>query len=99
MTNTMRNISSVFCSFLSDESGQDLIEYALVAAIIALGAIVAMTGLATTISRSIYHRRNEADQRALTPHKRIRLVLCSIGSRAISRDSRDDNWQAVDGTR
>jgi pilus assembly protein Flp/PilA len=50
MTNTMRNISSVFCSFLSDESGQDLIEYALVAAIIALGAVTAMTTLATTIA-------------------------------------------------
>jgi pilus assembly protein Flp/PilA len=46
----MRNISSVFCSFLSDESGQDLIEYALVAAIIALGAVAAMTALATSIS-------------------------------------------------
>jgi pilus assembly protein Flp/PilA len=52
MTNTMRNISSEFCSFLSDESGQDLIEYALVAAIIALGAIVAMTTLATTITNA-----------------------------------------------
>jgi pilus assembly protein Flp/PilA len=52
MTNTMRTISSEFCSFLSDESGQDLIEYALVAAIIALGAIVAMTTLATTITNA-----------------------------------------------
>jgi pilus assembly protein Flp/PilA len=33
-----------------DESGQDLIEYALVAALIALGAIVAMKSLATGIS-------------------------------------------------
>ena len=33
-----------------DESGQDLIEYALVAALIALGAIAAMQGLATGIS-------------------------------------------------
>lgn len=36
-------------SLLHDESGQDLIEYALVAAVIALGAIVAMKGLATAI--------------------------------------------------
>jgi pilus assembly protein Flp/PilA len=35
--------------FISDESGQDLIEYALVAAIIALGATAAMT----TVSRDI----------------------------------------------
>ena len=34
---------------ISDESGQDLIEYALVAAIIALGATAAMT----TVSRNI----------------------------------------------
>ena len=34
----------------ADESGQDLIEYALVAALIALGAITAMKGLATGIS-------------------------------------------------
>jgi len=35
---------------LRDESGQDLIEYALVAALIALGAITAMKGLASGIS-------------------------------------------------
>jgi pilus assembly protein Flp/PilA len=39
-----------FCNFVRDESGQDLIEYALVAAIIALGATAAMTSLATSIS-------------------------------------------------
>jgi pilus assembly protein Flp/PilA len=33
-----------------DESGQDLIEYALVAALIALGSVIAMKGLATGIS-------------------------------------------------
>ena len=32
-----------------DESGQDLIEYALVAALIALGAITAMSGLTNSI--------------------------------------------------
>ena len=37
-------------AFIRDESGQDLIEYALVAAIIALGATAAMTSLAGTIS-------------------------------------------------
>jgi pilus assembly protein Flp/PilA len=35
---------------LRDESGQDLIEYALVAALIALGAVAAMNDLATGIS-------------------------------------------------
>jgi pilus assembly protein Flp/PilA len=35
--------------FVQDESGQDLIEYALVAGLIGLGAITAMSGLATSI--------------------------------------------------
>jgi len=34
----------------NDESGQDLIEYALIAALIALGAIAAMGGLSNSIS-------------------------------------------------
>jgi pilus assembly protein Flp/PilA len=46
----MKKINNIFSTFLSDESGQDLIEYALVAAIIALGAVAAMTSLATGIS-------------------------------------------------
>ena len=37
-------------NLLRDESGQDLIEYALVAALIALGSVLAMKGLATGIS-------------------------------------------------
>ena len=37
---------------LRDESGQDLIEYALVAALIALGAVAAMGALANEISNS-----------------------------------------------
>ena len=39
----------MFLAFAKDESGQDLIEYALVAALIALGAIAAMTGLSGKI--------------------------------------------------
>ncbi len=35
--------------FLCEESGQDLIEYALVAAVIALGAIVSMSTMASHI--------------------------------------------------
>ena len=37
-------------TLLKDESGQDLIEYALIAAIIATGAVAAMGTLATDIS-------------------------------------------------
>jgi pilus assembly protein Flp/PilA len=43
-------------AFIRDESGQDLIEYALVAAIIALGATAAMTSLAGTISSTFSKR-------------------------------------------
>jgi pilus assembly protein Flp/PilA len=46
----MKNLKHILSSLLSDESGQDLIEYALVAALIALGATAAMSTLAGTIS-------------------------------------------------
>jgi len=46
----MKKIKHVFASFVKDESGQDLIEYALVAGLIGLGAVVAMTGLSGKIS-------------------------------------------------
>jgi pilus assembly protein Flp/PilA len=37
---------------LHDDSGQDLIEYALVAALVALGAVAAMRGLKNSIGNS-----------------------------------------------
>jgi pilus assembly protein Flp/PilA len=46
----MNSLKGTLSRLLSDESGQDLIEYALVAAIIALGATAAMSALATSIS-------------------------------------------------
>jgi pilus assembly protein Flp/PilA len=36
-------------NFFNDESGQDLIEYALVAALVALGSVAALNGLASNI--------------------------------------------------
>jgi pilus assembly protein Flp/PilA len=39
-------------NFLTDESGQDLIEYALVAAVVGLGAVASLNSLATSISGS-----------------------------------------------
>jgi len=44
---------NVISSFRNDESGQDLIEYALVASLIALAAVAAMTTVGTKI-QSIY---------------------------------------------
>jgi pilus assembly protein Flp/PilA len=45
----MKNFKQILSSLLKEESGQDLIEYALVAALIALGATAAMSSLAGTI--------------------------------------------------
>ncbi len=42
----------ILCHLLRDESGQDLIEYALVAAIIALAAVAAMSTLANNITNA-----------------------------------------------
>lgn len=43
---TMRNLTN---AFIEDQSGQDLVEYALVLALIALAATVSMKALATSI--------------------------------------------------
>ena len=48
----MQNVSRIISKLLSDESGQDLIEYALVAGLIGLGAVVAMGKLSNTIGNS-----------------------------------------------
>jgi pilus assembly protein Flp/PilA len=48
----MKNYKHVFAAFLKDESGQDLIEYALVAGLIGLGAVVAMTSLSGKIGNA-----------------------------------------------
>ncbi|HUB18628.1 MAG TPA: Flp family type IVb pilin [Acidobacteriaceae bacterium] len=46
----MNSPSRLLRSLLHDESGQDLIEYALIAALIAIAAIAAMRGLSNKIS-------------------------------------------------
>jgi pilus assembly protein Flp/PilA len=48
----MKKIKQAFIAFMKDESGQDLIEYALVAGLIGLGAVVAMTGLSGKIGNA-----------------------------------------------
>jgi pilus assembly protein Flp/PilA len=45
----MKNWKQILSNLWMDESGQDLIEYALVACLIALAATTAMSSLATTI--------------------------------------------------
>lgn len=48
----IKQIKQAVASFMQDESGQDLIEYALVAGLVALGAIAAMTGLSGKIGNA-----------------------------------------------
>ena len=45
----MANLKELFIRLLQEDSGQDLIEYALVAALIALGALAGMRTLANDI--------------------------------------------------
>ena len=44
--------------FIREEDGQDLIEYALLAAIIAIGAVVAMRALSTQINNTFQTTAN-----------------------------------------
>jgi pilus assembly protein Flp/PilA len=48
----MKNMKHMLSAFLNDESGQDLIEYALVAALVGLGAVAAMKGLSNAVGNS-----------------------------------------------
>jgi pilus assembly protein Flp/PilA len=48
----MKKIKQAFITFMKDESGQDLIEYALVAGLIGLGAVAAMSGLSGKIGNA-----------------------------------------------
>jgi len=45
----MANLKELLLRLVQEDSGQDLIEYALVAALIALGALVGMKALANDI--------------------------------------------------
>lgn len=45
-------MKNMFKAFVQDESGQDLIEYALVAALVGLGAVAAMQGLSNSIANT-----------------------------------------------
>ncbi|HEY6448052.1 MAG TPA: Flp family type IVb pilin [Acidobacteriaceae bacterium] len=46
----MKSGKLLLTRFLNDESGQDLIEYALIAALIALVAVAGLNGLASSIN-------------------------------------------------
>jgi pilus assembly protein Flp/PilA len=46
----MKNMKQILKNLMTEESGQDLIEYALVAALVGLGSVAAMGSLANSIS-------------------------------------------------
>lgn len=48
-----KNGPGTMARLLLEEDGQDLIEYALVAALIGLGAVASLRGLATRISSAL----------------------------------------------
>jgi pilus assembly protein Flp/PilA len=52
MENNMKNLNQILKNLISEESGQDLIEYALVAALVGLGSVASMQSLATSISNT-----------------------------------------------
>jgi len=48
----MKNMKQLLKNLMSEDSGQDLIEYTLIAALIGLGAVAALKGLGTTVSNA-----------------------------------------------
>ena len=48
----MNQFKQAVSRLIHDESGQDLIEYALVAALVGLGAVTAMKGLSNAITNA-----------------------------------------------
>lgn len=48
----MKNMKQLLNSLIKDDSGQDLIEYALVAALVGLGAVAAMKGLSNSVGNT-----------------------------------------------
>jgi pilus assembly protein Flp/PilA len=48
----MKNMKQLLKNLIAEESGQDLIEYALVAALVGLGSIASMQGLASSIANT-----------------------------------------------
>jgi pilus assembly protein Flp/PilA len=50
LENKMKNMKQLLQNLMAEESGQDLIEYALVAALVGLGSVASMQGLATSIA-------------------------------------------------
>jgi pilus assembly protein Flp/PilA len=52
---TMQTMRKLFTNLIADDSGQDLIEYALVAALVGLGAVAATGSLKSSILSTFHH--------------------------------------------
>jgi len=48
----MKKMTQLLKNLMTEESGQDLIEYALVAALVGLGSVASMQGLASSIANT-----------------------------------------------
>lgn len=48
----MKNLNQLLKNLINEESGQDLIEYALVAALVGLGSVASMQSLAGSIANT-----------------------------------------------
>ena len=58
----MKNLKQLLNNLVVDESGQDLIEYALVAALVGLGAVASMKTLANSINTAFGNIGNSLTQ-------------------------------------
>ncbi len=48
----MKNVNQLLVNLVKEDSGQDLIEYALVAALVGLGAVASMKSLGNSIGNA-----------------------------------------------
>jgi pilus assembly protein Flp/PilA len=48
----MKNMKQLLSNLINEDSGQDLIEYALVAALVGLGAVASLTSLKNVIGNT-----------------------------------------------
>jgi pilus assembly protein Flp/PilA len=48
----MKNVKQLLMRLVVEDSGQDLIEYALVAALVGLGSVAAISGLTNSLQNS-----------------------------------------------
>jgi pilus assembly protein Flp/PilA len=61
-------MSALWNRFVSDESGQGLVEYALIIALVAIGLIVILTLLRNSIGNVFNSTRNTLDQSPGNPY-------------------------------